>query len=190
MMRLMRCAAVAAFTVLLLAGGRPAVAEMQLHLTAPVVQVLLQRDWDGLRRQLMSGTSPNTRDTDGQPLLVIAARRGLTPAVPILLDQGAHIDQPDDFGNTALIWAADQGYEGMVRDLLAAGADINHANREGVTALMRAAKADWPQVVRLLLDEGADPELTDYTGRGPLAWARDNGARSAARVLEQAGVRD
>ncbi len=182
----------AGLAVALLAGSGFGVlaAPNNLPLEAPSATALLKGDNDALHRMLLSGTDPNTRDTERQPLIVLAARNGLGAGVDLLLSNRARVDELDAFGNTALMWAADRGHTDIVRRLLGAGANPNLQNNQGTTALIRAAKEGQAQAVEALLEAGADVTRTDYTGRGALTWAQDGRSRRIIRVLEAAGARD
>lgn len=175
---------------LLAGGGFAALAANNLPLESPSATALLKGDNDALLRMLLSGTDPNTRDTERQPLIVLAARNGLSAAVDILLSNRARVDDLDAFGNTALMWAADRGHTAIVQRLLSAGANPNLQNSQGTTALIRAAKEGNAEAAEALLEAGADITRTDYTGRGALTWAQDGRSRRVIRMLEAAGARD
>ncbi|MFA7431313.1 MAG: ankyrin repeat domain-containing protein [Rhodospirillaceae bacterium] len=179
-----------ALSAVALLWAAPAVAQMALPLESPIATALINGDNDTLRRMLLSGTDPNSRDTNRQPLIILAARNGLGTGMDLLLDNRARVDELDPFGNTALMWTADRGHADMTARLLAAGARPNLQNNQGVTALMRAAKEGHGKIVELLLAAGADPKATDYTGRGPLSWAREGRSRAVVRTLEAAGAAD
>lgn len=183
------CATAAVVGVLAL-GPTPAQAEVQLHLQNPAITTMLSNDIDKFDRMIRTETPVNLTDTDGQPLILLAARNGLEKAVEILIRQGARVDYADPHGNTALMWAADQGHDRIVERLLAAGANPNLQNRQGLTPLIRAARNGQRMVVDLLLKHGADVSITDYTGRGPLSWARDGRSPAVERTLENAGAVD
>lgn len=159
-------------------------ADIDLPLEAPVVSVMISRQWPELKRMLVSGTSPDTLSRAREPLIVLAARRDLGPAVDILLQQKARINATDSFGNTALMWAADQDNLQLLEKLLDAGAKPDLQNRQGLNALMRAARRGNAGAVELLLKQGIDTDATDYTGRNALEMARENGHVRTIRALQ------
>jgi ankyrin repeat protein len=63
--------------------------------------------------------------------LIIAAHRGNTDTVKVLLKEDATLGEVDILGRTALHWAAWQGSEAVVRLLLAAGAQVDVKDTEG-----------------------------------------------------------
>lgn len=179
-------AVTAALLVGMTALPQSARADIDLHLESPVVKTLMAQNWDDLKRMLMSGTNTATTDQSKQPLIVLAARNGMTPAVEILLQHQARVDLTDSFGNTALMWAADQNYTDIMKLLIDAGANINFQNRQGITALMRTAEKGSTSAADLLLRKGADTQITDYTGRDALSWAEASGNGKIIRLLEKA----
>lgn len=170
----------------LLLAAPAAQAEFELYRELPVIKDLRENNLDGLKRELVTGTSANVTDTDGQPILLLAARLGKAAAVDLLLSHGARPDGRDRFGNTPLMWAADQGHTAVVERLLAAKADPNAANGQGLTPLIRAVRAGQAGAVRALLDGGADPLLADYTGRDALSWASESRNPQVRRLVEDA----
>lgn len=170
----------------LLAVASPARADMDLPLESPIVRTMMNQNWDELKRAFLGGTNVNGTDNSKQPLIVLAARNNLIPAIDIMLDQRAKVDQPDPFGNSALLWAADQNNVEIVDRLIKAGANINLQNRQGVTALMRASEKGSVAAVEKLLKAGADVTLNDYTGRDALSWAQAGGNGKIQRLLEKA----
>jgi len=75
--------------------------------------------------------------------------------IRLLLDKGAHVNQPDVY-RTPLMLAADGGHVESVKLLLAKGADVNAVVKKDVTALLLAVQRDNAAVVRVLLAAGAD----------------------------------
>jgi ankyrin repeat protein len=107
--------------------------------------------------------------------VAVAAARGNTDAMKLLVDRGANVDQQTGpLGITALMWAAQMGHPDAVAFLLARGATPNAREPfNGSTALVQAAASDRadPSIVRALLDAGADTTIADDEGADALAWA-------------------
>jgi ankyrin repeat protein len=97
--------------------------------------------------------SPNTRDSMGKhtPVLVIAAERGHTRFVEVLLENGADPCVFDDDGYTALFRAAQFGRKDCVRLLIGAGADVRAENLCGNTPLHAAVMSKNLDCARLLV---------------------------------------
>ncbi|HAA90869.1 MAG TPA: hypothetical protein DCS82_12750 [Rhodospirillaceae bacterium] len=146
-------------------------------------------DWPSVDYLLKGGTDPNVRDSEnGQTPLVMATIGRYFDIVESLLKFGARPDMADNFGRTALSWAAELGEYEIAVQLLDANASPNQQNREGLTPLMMAIKGSQPAVVQLLLDRKADLSIRDYTGRGPLDWARTQRNREIESILRRAGA--
>ena len=78
----------------------------------------------------------NTKDRWGQTMLHVAAERGNTNIVRLLLEKGADINITDDTGTTALMNASGSGRENIVEILLQQdGIIVNIRNKDDITAL-------------------------------------------------------
>lgn len=94
--------------------------------------------------------------------------------VQLILERGAHVDQPNSFGKTALMYAAEFDLPDTAQVLLQAGADpnartvakptiaCNPFERIGRTPLMYAAEHADEDMLALLIAAGADPSARDY----------------------------
>jgi len=78
--------------------------------------------WD-FRELLERGANPNGSGNLGETMLMLAAMRGATELVGVLLDHAAEINARDDFGWTAVKFAAVRGHVDTVRLLLERDAD-------------------------------------------------------------------
>ncbi|KRZ77069.1 Ankyrin repeat domain-containing protein 17, partial [Trichinella papuae] len=90
---------------------------------------------------------PTGRDT----CLTIAADKGHTAFVSMLLNYGVWLDAKTKKGHTALWLAAHGGHLETVAVLVAANADVEAADNRGVTPLMAAFRKGHVEVVRLLV---------------------------------------
>jgi ankyrin repeat protein len=99
-----------------------------------------------------------------------AVRRGDTPAVKTLLDQGADANAKWRYQQTPLFKAAERGDVEIVKLLVEHGADVNLRDTfYGATAISWAADKGHIEVVRALLDKGAkgvDDVLFAAVGNG------------------------
>ncbi len=76
--------------------------------------------------------------------------------IPVLLENGANPDIPDEHGDTPLHKASKFGLKDVVKQLIKAGADVNAKGNQGISPLMYAAGGGWNDLVKLLLDSKAD----------------------------------
>ena len=104
-----------------------------------------------------------SRDSNGQTLLYLAAEHGYQRTVKVLLDKGADVNaQGGKYGN-ALQAASSRGHEAVVKLLLDKGADVNAQGGYYGNALQAASSGGYKTpssgghkaVVKLLLDKGA-----------------------------------
>ena len=161
-----------------------------------------------LKRLLDAGGDANAAGTDGETLLMTAARGGHVDAARAALERGAEVDARERWhGQTALMWAAAQGHPAMLRELLAHGADVNaRSNHEewerqvtseprdkwlppgGLTPLLFAARENCLACVPVLIEAGADVNATTPDGISPVVIALINGHFDVAGALLEAGT--
>tara|TARA_B100000676_G_scaffold288603_1_gene320308 strand:- start:4228 stop:4818 length:591 start_codon:yes stop_codon:yes gene_type:complete len=143
-----------------------------------------------VRDMIARGETPEVRDQAGQTPLMIATIAGDIEMVAAIIGATQSVDLKNNNGNTALALAAiqDQPKIGML--LLGSGANPNAINRLGMSPLMLAAKNGRLIQVELMLRYKRDTTLKDYTGRGPLGWARQSRYPRVVRLLEKAGFVD
>lgn len=161
---------VVAALVAALTGGEVAAQQIQW---ATVPEAAEHKDLAQLQSLLLSGNvDPDAVGGESHRTgLDYAASFNDVPMSALLLQDGAHVNAPDNNGNTALYWAAERGNLAVMRFLIAHKATVDAANRVGVTPLMAAAQHNEPDAVRLLLMHGADPHKQDFTGRDAFGWA-------------------
>jgi ankyrin repeat protein len=108
--------------------------------------------------------------TQPLPPVIIAARRGYTELLKVLLDAKADLNRKGSDGSYALTAAAESGRWETVKVLVDRGADVNVADAQGMTILMFATHEGDEGLVRTLLEKGADPRAQDTKGRAPLSF--------------------
>lgn len=133
-----------------------------------------------LEKVIERGNSPDTSDSNGNTLLMLAARSGSVPAVSYLISQKAAVNRRNKFGDTALMAAALLGHVEVAKVLLANGAEINS---DGWSPLHYAAFEGRAKMVKFLLDNGADKNAIAPNEFTPLMFAVRNGHTDAAKAL-------
>jgi ankyrin repeat protein len=128
------------------------------------IHVAAGRGFTAIASALLNGGrfSVNTKTKRGQGALHIAAARGHSDIVRLLLEKGCDVNLRDDMQATALHLAADNGDVRVMRLLLGhPGTEVNLKDRMGFTPLHLAAANGKLEAVRTLLDcHGIDVKAT------------------------------
>ena len=116
------------------------------------------------RREIVDSRDPGT----GRTLAHLAALRGDTKIVKMLVSKGARLDIADIYGKTALHEAASMGDRAMVELILSGEGskliDLKTKDATSQTPLHLAIKAGRVEVVISLLEAGARTDLGDSQG--------------------------
>ncbi|EFO65685.1 Kinase, NEK [Giardia lamblia P15] len=157
----------------------------ETHSWTPLMCAALVGDIEGVKKHILD---KDTRNSEGDTALIIAARAGHEDIVEVL--------DPTDYNRvTALMRAADRNDLATARALapLQAGqrasgsSNIDWCIRNG-TALMRAAARGHAEVVELLLEKEGGMQTSD--GRTALMIAAENNHSGCVRLLleEEGGM--
>ena len=120
---------------------------------------------DFVRRFLTLGYSPDTVNSKGIPLLILAIRSKHREVAYLLMEAGSDVNKISaDRGSSALMEATVQGDREMVEELLDQGADLNLRSKNGQTALMLAIGEGKSEIAQLLIHRGADLSPVDALG--------------------------
>ena len=118
------------------------------------------------------------------PLYVAASLPGGAPAVRLLLEVGAHVDEPTLPGTTALFPAVTTSAE-ITKLLLDKGANPNARAKTGATPILFTQGAD---VIALLLGRGADVLARSKNGESALMETAIRGDVAASTLLLEKGA--
>lgn len=116
-----------------------------------------------------------------QTPLAIAASKGFSNIVQLLLDHGASTETRDLDGNTPIFESVRRNDEAMVRMFLDHRADLSIFNSRNESPLHYAAES--ARLGELLLKAGSSPSPTDSVGRTPLHMAVECGNLRAVILL-------
>lgn len=121
-----------------------------------------------------------------QTPLIIAAAKGFTGFVELLLNNGANVRGQDIFGNTALTEAVCRQNEPLVQVLLKHGADPN-PHKAGTRTLLHHA-IENVRITELLLRAGARLNSCDSNEMTPLHLAVEHGKLKVVVLLLKNGA--
>ena len=123
--------------------------------------------WNGYEDVLEHFLNPenvNLRGFSGRTILQIAAIRGHSNIVKLVLNHGADPDIPDTDGFTPLHAAFHFSYPEIHESLIGAGACLTTVAKNGTTPLFAAAASGNIPITRKLLSEGSDGLAQDLEG--------------------------
>ncbi|XP_071166797.1 uncharacterized protein [Mytilus edulis] len=120
--------------------------------------------------------------------LCIAAAKGLTEIVRMLLDKGVDYNKCDNDGWSPVKIACEYGHTEIVRMLLDIGADYNKFDNDGWSPVMSACRYGHTEIVRMLLDIGADYNKFGNDGWSPVMSACRYGHTEILMMLLDIGA--
>jgi ankyrin repeat protein len=125
----------------------------------------------------------DAKNTNGDTALTLAAWKGHSKVVELLLKQNANVDEADKYGATALAGAAYEGHLDIVDILLAHNSKTEQKDEWGFTALTRAIWNNHSEIVARLLAANAPLEERGEDGDTPLHFAAARGHAGIVKVL-------
>ncbi|XP_075380791.1 ankyrin repeat domain-containing protein 35 [Mycteria americana] len=129
---------------------------------------------------------PTKLNAVGQSAFHLAASKGLTECLTLLLAHGAPVNEKNDDGSTALHLATIACQPQCVKVLLQYGANESHVDGQNRTPLHWAASSGCASSVLLLCDHEALLDVPDARGQTPLMLAaRGNQAAICAQLLQR-----
>ena len=174
-------------------------------------------DTSEIRALASKGASLDTTDSDGNTLLMLAARDGYAELTEFLVNNRVKLNARNTAGDTALGLAALRGHLRPVEILITAGAaqdipgwpplvyaafnghgnilaylinkdaNLNAASDNGTTALMAASRGGHIALIRTLLTQKADPNKQTDAGETALDIALRFKNTDIAELLRAAG---
>lgn len=144
-------------------------------------------DVSEVKSLLKSGVSPNTVDSKGEPMLVLAIRDKSLKVTEILLnDKNIDVDLSNKYGETPLMIASIQGDLPTVKSLVLQNkARIDHI---GWTPLHYACTKGHLEVAQFLVLNGAVVDSTSLNGTTPLMMAVQSGNENLVKFLLDKGA--
>ena len=118
----------------------------------------------------------------------VAAERGYTEILSLLLEHNVDIDSRDSDRETSLHRASYRGKLGVGKYLLNHGADINARDMDNWTPLFNATSEGEVEFAQMLIERGAMIEARDFLGRTSLHEAVEKSKIQVARLLLKHGA--
>jgi len=134
----------------------------------PLYEAAIHYDDDAIRSLLAEGHDPNEQTIGGDTPLRLAAGRGATGIMRLLIDGGADCDAADGSGFRAIHRAAANGEVPAVALLIERGADARAITLDGRSPLHLAVAAECGKCVAALLHAGVPVDIAGANGRTPL----------------------
>jgi hypothetical protein len=173
-----------------LAGGLAYAALIALPAEATPADTMIKAvkfdDVKEVKKQLANGMDPNLTDSEGIPLLVIAAREKSDKVAAALVENPkTNIEILDKAGENAMMLAALNDDIDIVKLLIAKDAEVN---KKGWAPLHYAAANGNDAIVKLLLDHDAYVDTGSPNGTTPLMMAARGGHISTVKLLLDSGA--
>jgi uncharacterized protein len=136
---------------------------------------------------LSQGISPNTVDSNGNPMLVLAVRDRSYAVIEVLLSaKGMDVDLSDKNGETPLMYASINGDLPLVKTLVLKNkAQLDHISW---TPLHYACAKGHLEVAQFLLSNGAMVDSLSLGGTTPLMMAVQSGNEYLVKLLLDKGA--
>lgn len=139
---------------------------------------------------LVAGADTDRRYRYDQAVLHLAAARGFSEILVLLIDSHAAISPVDANGNTPLDEAVLHNQTAALRFLIAHGADVKRVHpADGRGPIHEAAIKGFADLLPILVDAGANPVLRDRSGQTPLDLALAYKNANAVAALLKLGSR-
>ncbi|EDN67005.1 Ankyrin [Beggiatoa sp. PS] len=148
------------------------------------INSIIQNQVEEVDIYLEGDNSPDIRDRQGNPAIVVAATYKRLRVVRILLEWQANPNLMSANGMTALMVAASRKHQSIMRLLLQHRADVNLQNPyNGYTALMYVIEKNYANGVQLLVDYRANINLRNTQGETALTIAQARGYDKIVDIL-------
>ena len=163
------------------------------HELSPCTRASLAIVWFGFRETILDWWTVgfadiNQKNSSGDSLLLLGARRGSVSIVEDLLEKGADVNASGGHYGSALQTALSLGHDTIVQPLLEKGADVNATGGKYGSSLQAASYSGHESTVQLLLEKGADVNASSGNYGSALQAASLFGHKSIVQQLLDRGA--
>lgn len=152
-----------------------------------ILKKIERRELGTIEELLEKGMDPNLH-VGGEPLLIIATKRGDLELVKLLIKYKANTDIKIMSVTTPFFIALQDGKMEIAKELYENGADIENPDGDGTSDLMYFADEENFQAVKFLLSCGADINFEDKYGYSALSLVVKNERLEMAEFLIENGA--
>jgi ankyrin repeat protein len=154
--------------------------------TQALFEAMRQGEIGKVRIAVNNGANVNSRDADGNTLLMQAAVYSTAAEIEFLLAHGADVNAVNNTGHPALMRAMPE--LAKIKLLVEHGADINAAAAGTTPLLIAAGIRSAEDVVRYLVQKGADLKAINALGFDAVMTAAGERAIGNLKILLDAGA--
>jgi ankyrin repeat protein len=157
------------------------------HEMTALMDAVRANDAAAVKKLITQGVDVSELDANRDAPLVMAAYLGHTEIVRLLLEAGADVTAVDpSMQATALHAAAYAGRTAAAQLLIQHGIDVDKQGpKNGYTALHDAIWGNHVDTAKVIIDAGANLGLASHSGETPLQFARSQGRRDIAELIER-----
>ncbi|XP_071146102.1 uncharacterized protein [Mytilus edulis] len=154
----------------------------------PLLQLCFKGDVPMIQWCIKYNVNVNLCRFDETSPLGVAAQKGWTEIVKLLLNKGADFNKSSNDGLSPVMCAVIHKRTEIVRMLLQVGADYDKCTKDGWSPLMCACKDGHKEIVGMLLDIGADYTKCNNDGWSAVTCACSYGHTKIVRMLLDKGA--
>jgi ankyrin repeat protein len=152
-----------------------------------LMKAVQHNDPAAVKRLIAEGVNVSELDASGDAPLVMAAYKGYTEIVRLLLEAGADVTAVDPgMKATALHAAAYAGRTEAAKLLIEYGIDIDKQGpNNGYTALHDAIWQNNIDTAKVLISAGANLTLKSHSGETPIQFAQSHKRKEISAAIER-----
>ncbi len=141
-----------------------------------------------MEKRIQEGADLNATNENGETALLLAAKKGDSKTVRLLINSGADINIRKYGGKTALDLAIENGHSQVVKILLDSENNVNVLKSSDNSPLFVAAEKNYIEIVKLLLDAGINVNTKGKNGETAISYAVRHNNIEIVKILLNAGA--